>query len=129
MKNRKCAVVSKQRNLTCALMRKKTTTKEAGTWLVDTKTPIPQSSYNKRTCLLNAVTALFPLEKKELVHSAMVTDMPAEGDMSIFHIANALSNHGLSLEQVSDKYNQKVGASYHFSLRSVTNNQKPKTTT
>ena len=39
----------------------------------------------------------------------MVTYMPVEGDTSIFHITNALSNHGLSLERVSGKYNQKGG--------------------
>ena len=55
---------------------------------------------------------MFPLEKKELVHSAMVTDMPAEGDMSIFYIANAFSNHDRSLERVSGKYNWKHRMGY-----------------
>ena len=58
---------------------------------------------------------MFPLEKKEIVHSEMVTDMPAEGDTSTFHIANTLFNHGLSLKQVSGKYIYwGEGGSYHL---------------
>ena len=82
-------------------------TKEVGTRLVITKTPVTQSVHNKRTCLPNTVTALLPSEEKEIVHPAMVTDMPVEGDTSIFHIANILSDHGHSFERVSGKYNRK----------------------
>ena len=34
--------------------------------------------------------------------------------MPIFHIANAISNHGISLERVIGKYNQKEGAPCHL---------------
>ena len=93
---------------------KKSTTKEAGARLVANKTRVTQSDHNERTYLPDAMTALLPSDEKKTVYSAMVIDMPAEGDMSIFHIANALSKHGLSLERVSGKYNQKSRASYHL---------------
>ena len=40
--------------------------------------------------------------------------MLVEGDTSIFHIANILSDHGLSLERISGKYNRKGEASCHL---------------
>ena len=106
---RKRADVSEQIKRKHAPMRKNAMTKEAGAQLVANKTQIAQSHHNKRTCLLDEMSALLPLEEKEMVYSAMVIDIPAEGDTSMFHIANALSNPGLTLEEVSGKYNRKGG--------------------
>ena len=53
----------------------------------DKEIRVTPSGHNERTCLPDSVNALLPLEKKELVHSAMVAD--------------TLSNRGLSLEGVS----------------------------
>ena len=75
--------------------------------LLTSKTLFILSVHNERRRTPNTVTALLPSEKKQIVYSETVTDIPAEGDTLIFHITNALSNPGLSLDRVTDKYNQK----------------------
>ena len=77
--------------------------------LLTSKTLFILSVHNERRRTPNTVTALLPSEKKQKVHSETVTDIPAEGDTSMFHIANALSNPDLFLERVTDKYNHKRG--------------------
>ena len=105
--NEKQKICSRKQIKKSDMQWEKFMTKEVGTRLVITKTPVTQSVHNKRTCLPNTVTALLPSEEKEIVHPAMVTDMPVEGDTSIFHIANKLSDPGHSFERVSGKYNRK----------------------
>ena len=99
----------KQKKQKTRTNEKKSLTKEASAQLAANKTQVTPIGHSERAYLSDTVTALLLLKKKELTHSAMVTDMPAEGDTSIFHIVNTLSGCGLSLEQVSGKYNRKGG--------------------
>ena len=102
MRNRKRVAVNKQRNLTYDPTRKKSITKEDGDQLVANKThKLYRTAKKYITCLPDTLSALLSLETKEVVHSAMVSDMPAEEETSIFHIVNEHSNCGHYLERVS----------------------------
>ena len=88
--------------------------KKGGARLLLNKTEAIPSGPNTRTCLLDSVTALLPVETKEQVHATMVTAMPAEGDTSVADLANALSVHGLSLVPVSGEYRKKGGVEFNL---------------
>ena len=54
------------------------------------------------------------MERNKLVHTAMVECMPLEGDTKVWQLYTTLDKHGMSLEQVSRKYNKKGGHPYHL---------------
>ena len=72
--------------------------KEAGAWLMTTKTSGTQSNHNRRMFRPGEVNTLLTFKKKGLVHLAMVPDVQGEGDTLIFHIFKMLSDHGVFLE-------------------------------
>ena len=87
---------------------------EAWARLVFNKAQMTKIGHNERTCLPDAVAALLPTKRKELIHAAMVECISAEGDTKVCQLYAPLDKHGLSLERVSRKYNRKGSYPHHL---------------
>ena len=95
--------------------RSKAMEKEGGSRLAVNKASINSSDRNRRTCLLDAISALLPSdEKKKGVCFAVASAMPPGGDTPIMSVNIALKAHDLILELVSNQYHKKGGAAFHL---------------
>ena len=80
--------------------------KAGGSRIIRTKGAIVGSA-NDRACLVDAVVAVLPADKRVDARSKMVAVMPMDRDTSPLDIKGVLTKQGYSLERASGNYNEK----------------------
>ena len=95
--------------------QKKAQKKGGGSRLVLNDLDQEKCGPNKRSCLLDSVVAILPTNiNSNLVHAAISSSMPMNGDTTIGDIKDALAEYSLMLEQVNKNFIRKGGAAYYL---------------
>ena len=63
------------------------------------------------------MSVVFNEMKSDSLHCQLVSNKPAEGDMSVSNIIGTLCNQGLDLEQVTPNYCKKGGLPEYFLMK------------